>query len=129
LRARGRASSAGKGAGPTSRTRFSCLRCLATSVSTPTPPGREGGQARPAEACLRRPDRSGAHGVVRRPAGRAQALTRPAPEGWVMPRDEPPPAGGPSSRRFVGQATDLAVAQAVEDEREELAGHRGPRLV
>src|SRR2546426_748629 len=29
----------------------------------------------------------------------------------------------------VGQATDLAVAQAVVDEREELAGHRGAGLV
>ena len=46
-----------------------------------------------------------------------------------MPFREPQPAELPSSRCFMGcEAADLAVAQAVEHEREEFARHRGAGL-
>jgi hypothetical protein len=79
--------------------------------STPSPPGREGGQlgcqgmSPPTSGLLARMVWSGSS----REGSRTYEI-RALAEGEVMPLHEPQPAGMPSSRCLVGQGADLAVA-------------------
>jgi hypothetical protein len=99
-----------------------------------------GGWVAPWSSRTERGQRLGCRGIPWPTCGEHGAL-RPRPDGLQAVRRPRRRCGGHAdhglasgrvrvSRRLgLGEAADLAVAQAVVDEREDLAGHRHPRLV